>query len=271
MINLLINAIKYNRPGGSVSVDFTSCNANSLCIHVRDTGIGLTPMQLPQLFQAFNRLGREAGTEEGTGIGLVVTKRLVDLMGGKIGVESTVGVGSVFWVELPLTEAPEIDNTDAEPAPTLALPANPELDSYSVLYVEDNPANLELVQQIIARRANVHFFSAAEAGSGIAFARSHKPDVILMDVNLPGISGLDAMQILRADPRTAHIPIVALSANAVPSDIEHAIAAGFVDYITKPINVNTFLRALDAALLLSQKDRAPPVTKIKTTTKKETP
>jgi CheY-like chemotaxis protein len=127
---------------------------------------------------------------------------------------------------------------------------------YSVLYVEDNPANLDLVEQIIARRANMHLLSAAEAGIGIAFARSHQPDVILMDINLPGISGMDAMRILRADPRTAHIPILALSANAAPRDIEQALAAGFVDYVTKPIRVNDFLKALDAALTRSPKHSA---------------
>ena len=120
-----------------------------------------------------------------------------------------------------------------------------------MLYVEDNPANLALVEQIIARRADVHLVSVAEAGIGIAFARSHLPDVILMDINLPGISGMDAMQILRSDPRTAHIPILALSANAVPRDIQHAIEVGFLDYITKPIKVSSFLQVLDAALFLT--------------------
>jgi signal transduction histidine kinase/ActR/RegA family two-component response regulator len=270
MINLLINAIKYNRPGGSVTVDFSACNPRRLCIDVRDTGVGLTRAQLLQLFQAFNRLGREGSGEEGTGIGLVVTKRLVELMGGKISVKSTVGVGSVFRIELPLTEAPELDHTDVEAAPAEALPAKQDVALYSVLYVEDNPANLELVQQIIARRPDVHIFSATEAGIGIALARSHRPDVILMDINLPGISGLDAMQILRADPRTAHIPILALSANAVQRDIKKAIAAGFVDYITKPLKVSAFLQALDTALLLSQKNRSPITTTTITTPTKET-
>jgi CheY-like chemotaxis protein len=192
-------------------------------------------------------------------------------MGGTISAESTVGVGSVFRVELPLTTAPELDHSDTGPAPLMALPVDPDHEHYSVLYVEDNPANLELVQQIIARRADVNFFSAAEAGIGIALARSHRPDVILMDINLPGISGMDAMQILRNDPRTAHIPILALSANAVPRDIQTAIAAGFVDYITKPIKVGTFLHALDTALLLSQKNRGPITTITITTPDKETP
>jgi CheY-like chemotaxis protein len=163
----------------------------------------------------------------------------------------------VFWIELPLSAAPAPDSRLAPAGPAMPMLEKPGAAPYSVLYVEDNPANLDLVEQIIARRDDVHFFSANEAGAGIAFARSHQPDVILMDINLPGISGMDAMQILRADPRTAHIPILALSANAVPRDIQHALAAGFVDYITKPIKVSCFVVALDAALLLSQKIRRP--------------
>ena len=254
VINLLTNAIKYNRPGGSVSVDFSARDGSGMRLHVRDTGVGMATMQLAQLFQPFNRLGREASGEEGTGIGLVVTKRLVELMGGTIGVESTVGAGSMFWVELRLSDAPALDRTESGASPALPLPGNPDDMPYSVLYVEDNPANLDLVEQIIARRADVNFYSAPEAGVGIAFARAYLPDVILMDINLPGISGMDAMQILRADPRTAHIPILALSANAVPRDISHALEAGFIDYLTKPIKVRAFLEALDAALILSQKN-----------------
>ena len=255
MINLLMNGIKYNRPCGSVTVDFITHNSVYLQIHVRDTGLGMTSAQLAQLFQPFNRLGKESSVEEGTGIGLVVTKRLTELMGGSVGVDSRIGVGSDFWIEFRLACAPLLGAADhIAPHPQEDV-AQPDAPRYSVLYVEDNPANLDLVEQIIARRADVLFFSAAEAGIGIALARSHMPDVILMDINLPGISGMDAMQILRADPRTAHIPILALSANAVPRDIQHAIKAGFLDYITKPIQVNKFLQALDAALILSQKSR----------------
>jgi CheY-like chemotaxis protein len=238
-------------------VDFSARSGSGLRLHVRDTGVGMATSQLAQLFQPFNRLGREASAEEGTGIGLVVTKRLVELMGGTIGVESTVGAGSEFWVELRLSDAPALDRTESGSNPAAPLPGNPDDAPYSVLYVEDNPANLDLVEQIIARRADVNFFSAPEAGAGIAFARAYLPDVILMDINLPGISGMDAMQILRADPRTAHIPILALSANAVPRDITHALEAGFIDYITKPIKVRAFLEALDAALILSQKNCNP--------------
>jgi len=252
LINLLFNAIKYNRPGGSVAVECTLSPPDSIRISVRDTGAGLAPEQLAQLFEPFNRLGKQAGAEEGTGIGLVVTKRLVELMGGAIGVDSAVGVGSVFWIELNLTTAPQLAVREAERA-ALAPPQVPDgMPLRTLLYVEDNPANLELVEQLIARRPDLRFLSAAEGNLGIEYARAYQPEVILMDINLPGISGVEAMKILRADPLTAHIPIVALSANAVPRDIERALEAGFFSYLTKPIKVNQFMDALDAALKSSQ-------------------
>ena len=250
LINLLMNAIKYNRRGGVVLVDFSVESASTLRIHVRDSGVGMSVTQLAQLFQPFNRLGRESSGEEGTGIGLVVTKRLVELMGGKIGVESTPGAGSVFWIELQLCARPQSAEDTETP---IRLPPDGAFEEssrsqYTVLYVEDNPANLALVEQIIARRKDVRFLSAADASIGIAFARSHLPNVVLMDIHLPGISGLEAMKILRTDPRTAHIPVIALSANVVPRDILKGIEAGFMDYITKPIMVDTFMRVLNAAL-----------------------
>jgi signal transduction histidine kinase/ActR/RegA family two-component response regulator len=248
LINLLFNAIKYNRPGGTVTVEYALSAPDSIRISIRDTGAGLAPEQLSQLFQPFNRLGKEAGTEEGTGIGLVVTKRLVELMGGTIGANSAVDVGSEFWVELSLTTAPQLMNREtecaalAEPLPAGGVPLR------TLLYVEDNPANLELVEQLVARRPELRFLSAADGNLGIEFARAYHPEVILMDINLPGISGMEAMKILRADPSTADIPIIALSANAVPRDIEKALEAGFFNYLTKPIKVNEFMAALDGAL-----------------------
>ena len=252
LINLLFNAIKYNKPGGAVAVEYTLRPADSIRISVRDTGAGLAPEQLAQLFQPFNRLGKEAGAEEGTGIGLVVTKRLVELMGGIIGAESTVGVGSVFWIELSLARAPQVPVREGDGA-ALVRPQIPEgTPLRTLLYVEDNPANLELVEQLIARRADLRMLSAADGNLGVEFARAYLPDVILMDINLPGISGIEAMKILRADPSTAHIPIMALSANAVPRDIEKGLEAGFFNYLTKPIKVNKFMEALDMALKFSQ-------------------
>jgi PAS domain S-box-containing protein len=248
LINLLSNAIKYNRPGGTVAVDCGPYPPDSILVSVRDTGAGMAPDLLAQLFQPFNRLGKEASLEEGTGIGLVVTKRLVERMGGTVGVESTVGVGTVFWIELGQTVAPQFVRQE----PERAVPALQQLPHgtprRTVLYVEDNPANLELVEQLITRRPDLHLLSAADGSLGIEFARVHQPDVILMDIHLPGISGIDAMKILRADPATAHIPIIALSANAVPRDIEAGLEAGFFSYLTKPIKVELFMSALDAAM-----------------------
>jgi PAS domain S-box-containing protein len=253
LINLLFNAVKYNSPGGAVTVECTPAAAASIRISVRDTGAGLAPDQLAQLFQPFNRLGRQAGAEEGTGIGLVVTKRLVELMGGTIGADSVVGVGSVFWIELAITHAPQTVLRRAEQA----APAQPKVPKdaplRTVLYVEDNPANLELVEQLIARRPDLRLLSAADGSLGVEFARAYQPDVILMDLNLPGISGNEAQQILRADPQTAHIPIIALSANAVPRDIAKSLEAGFFSYLTKPIKVERFMDALDTALKSSHK------------------
>ena len=248
LANLLTNAVKYNRPDGSVTVECSPAGAGATRISVRDTGMGLTPEQLAQLFEPFNRLGKEAGSEEGTGIGLVVTKRLIELMGGTIGVESTVGAGSLFWIELGLTPAPQIEPQRlAQLVQTRpALPDGTPLRT--LLYVEDNPANLELVQQIIARRPDLRLLTATDGSRGIELARSHLPEVVLMDIYLPGISGIDAMKILRADPATGHIPIIAVSANAMPHDIERALAVGFFSYITKPIRIKELLEALDMAL-----------------------
>jgi len=252
LINLLFNAIKYNKPGGTVIVDCTLRPPHSIRLSVRDTGAGLAPDQIAQLFQPFNRLGKEAGAEEGTGIGLVVTKRLVELMGGEIGVDSIVGVGSSFWIELNLTTAPQFALLQIDAAGEAARSASRHASLHTLLYVEDNPANLELVEQLIARRPDLRLLSAADGNLGIEFARAYQPEIILMDINLPGISGIEAMKILRADPSTAHIPIIALSANAVPRDIEKALEAGFTSYLTKPIRVGQFMEALDAALRLAQ-------------------
>jgi PAS domain S-box-containing protein len=252
LINLLFNAIKYNRPGGTVFVEYSPPTPDSIRISIRDTGAGLAPAQLAQLFQPFNRLGKESGPEEGTGIGLVVTKRLVELMGGKIGVESTVGMGSVFWFELKLSAPPQL----VVPAALTAAQASPSLPGgtpkRTVLYVEDNSANLELVEQLIARRPDLHLLSAVDGEIGVALARAWLPGLIVMDINLPGISGYEALNILRLDPATAHIPIIALSANAMPRDIEKGLAAGFFSYLTKPIMVNEFMAALDTALASAQ-------------------
>jgi PAS domain S-box-containing protein len=248
LLNLLSNAIKYNHAGGTVIVECILRSPERIRISVRDTGAGLDADKLNQLFQPFNRLGQQAGGEEGTGIGLVMTKRLTELMGGVIGVESIVGVGSVFWVELIRAPRPQFAGGAAEAALLAPIPVQSSGAVRTVLYVEDNPANLKLVEQLIARRPNIRLLSAADATVGIALARTRLPEVILMDINLPGISGIRALKLLREDPLTRHIPVVAISANAMPHDIRKGLEAGFFQYLTKPIRVDAFMRALDVAL-----------------------
>jgi CheY-like chemotaxis protein len=256
LINLLFNAIKYNRPGGTVVVECARGGTETIRLSVRDTGAGLSAEQLAQLFQPFNRLDKAAGAEEGTGIGLVVTKRLVELMGGVIGVDSTPGVGSAFWIDLRRCAAPKFAAAQTEQAAASRPLLVEGAPVRTLLYVEDNPANLELVEQLIARRPDLRLLCAASGELGIEFAQAHLPDLILMDINLPGMGGIAAMELLRADPLTAHIPILALSANAVPHDIAKGLEAGFFDYLTKPIKVDRFMKALDAALQFAAKKEA---------------
>ena len=248
LINLLSNAIKYNREHGTVEVK-CSVTAEIIHISIKDTGAGLSADKLAQLFQAFNRLGQETSGEQGTGIGLVVTKKLVEMMGGAIGVESTVGVGSEFWIELIRDVTPQLAAGNTIPA-QLAPQARINTALRTLLYVEDNPANLMLVEKIIEDHTPLRMLSACDGPLGVALASAHLPDVILMDINLPGISGIEAMNILRTDPATKHIPIIALSANAMLDDIEKGLEAGFFRYLTKPIKLNELLKSLDEALEL---------------------
>ena len=256
LINLLSNAIKYNKAGGAVTVECIAITPERIRISVKDTGDGLSAEKIAQLFQPFNRLGQETGTKEGTGIGLVMSKRLIELMAGTIGVESTVGRGSVFWIELNLTAAPQFV-ADADYPITVAtaqIPTGAPLRT--VLYVEDNPANLLLMETLLERRPDIRLLSALDGNRGIEMARASLPDMILMDINLPGISGIEALRILAKDPATAHIPVVALSANAMPRDIVRGLEAGFFRYLTKPIKFKELLDTLDAALQFAETQSA---------------
>jgi len=256
LINLLANAIKYNKVDGTVVVDCTVSTPGRVRISVEDSGEGLSPADIAQLFQSFNRLGRAATAEEGTGIGLVVCKRLVELMGGVIGVESVVGRGSVFWVELNLTTEPLPAASTAVAAAVAREPRPDHARLRTLLYVEDNPANLMLVEDLITRRPDIRLLTARDGNHGIEIARTSLPDVILMDINLPGISGIQALGVLGEDSATAHIPVVALSANAVPRDIAKGLAAGFFRYLTKPIKVDEFMNTLDVAMKFADAESA---------------
>jgi CheY-like chemotaxis protein len=253
LINLLSNAIKYNQPNGTVVVDCamstSATTPKRVRVSISDTGAGLSPEMLLQLFQPFNRLGQERTEEEGTGIGLAMSKRLVELMGGVIGVDSTVGSGSVFWFELNSAAElqPPVDTEDG--AAIEQAPIQNGAPRRTLLYVEDNPANMQLIENLIeSRRPDIRLVCARDGNEGIRLARAKHPDVILMDINLPGMSGIDALKILRQDPVTAPIPVVALSANAMPGDIKKGLDAGFFRYLTKPIKVKAFLETLEEAL-----------------------
>jgi PAS domain S-box-containing protein len=251
LINLLSNAIKYNRKHGTVEVTCTLSSPERILINIKDSGAGLPPEKLSQLFQPFNRLGQENGTEEGTGIGLMVTKQLVELMGGNIGMESTVGVGSEFWVELIRDDKSRLATLNTLHADN-TFPVSENTALRTLLYLEDNPANLMLVEQIIESHSHIRMLSAPDGNLGIELTRAHLPDVILMDINLPGISGIQALKILREDQLTAHIPVIALSANAMPHDIEKGLEYGFFQYLTKPIKINELMHAVEDALKFSE-------------------
>ncbi|MBD8625531.1 MAG: ATP-binding protein [Massilia sp.] len=251
MLNLLSNAVKYNRDEGAVVLTCDQTTPTRMRLSIQDTGNGLNPEQVASLFQPFNRLGQESGTQEGTGIGLVVTKRLVELMGGEIGVTSSPGVGSVFWIELAST-APRTSSLAERAAPGGGGATSPASTSDTaprlLLYVEDNPANLRLVEEIVAFRRDLRLLSAHDGHLGLQLARAHRPDIILMDLNLPGMSGFEVLRQLGADPETADIPVIALTANAMPRDIERGVAAGFHRYLTKPIDIEKFTEAINSTL-----------------------
>jgi PAS domain S-box-containing protein len=252
LINLLSNAIKYNNLGGSILVECIQPTPERVRICVTDTGAGLSEGQLAQLFQPFNRLGQEVAGEQGTGIGLVVCKRLIESMGGSIGVESTVGQGSVFWIELARTREVVVADLNDHDASQAKASQSSASKSKTLLYVEDNPANLMLVEDLIVRRPDIRLLSARDGLEGLEMARLYRPNLILMDINLPGISGISVLRQLAADPLTSHIPVVALSANAMPRDIEKGLKAGFYRYLTKPIKVRAFMDTLDQALFYAE-------------------
>jgi signal transduction histidine kinase len=256
VLNLVSNAIKYNRPEGSVHVSCSNADEQHVRVAVQDAGRGLQPEQLDALFQPFNRLGQEAGPEQGTGIGLVVTQRLVELMGGAIGVRSTPGAGSVFWVDLQVSEQPAAPRapTDWGDLPGTVVKQADDRRA-TVLYVEDNPASRKLVEELLSQRDDLRLLSASDGRAGVDMALAEQPDVILMDNNMPHLSGREAQALLRKDPRTAHIPVIALTANAMPDAAASGLAAGFFRYLTKPLDPGLLIEALDSALATAKRQR----------------
>jgi signal transduction histidine kinase len=247
LLNLLSNAVKYNRESGSVAVDCAYNDSERLRVTVRDTGLGMRPDQLQSLFQPFNRLGQEGGSQQGTGIGLVVTKHLVELMGGALGVSSAVGLGTEFWVDLP-ARPPMAARVAPLASAASEVPGIGRGPAATVLCVEDNPASLELIRALLAARPGVRLLTAENGQVGVEMARAHHPDVILMDNNMPVLSGALAQARLRDDPRTAHIPVIAISANAMPDAVKQGLAAGFFRYLTKPLDLKALAEAVDSAL-----------------------
>ncbi|MBT9527244.1 MAG: PAS domain-containing protein [Rhizobacter sp.] len=244
VINLLSNAIKYNKPHGRVTVS-SQVGEREVSFHVQDTGRGMNDDQLSHLFEPFNRLGMEReGIEgiEGTGIGLAVVKALATRMGGQVSVSSQPGLGSTFAVRLP--RAPELPAGATPPVAATVRPVAPARKG-SLLYIEDNPVNVLLIEELIRMRPGLTLESTGTGLAGVARAATLQPDLILVDIQLPDIDGFEVLRQLKAQPETAHIACIALSANAMPADIARASAAGFSDYWTKPIDFGHFLGALD--------------------------
>lgn len=240
LINLLSNAIKYNREGGTITLACQRSAPGRQRVSVTDTGPGIPADRLGELFVPFSRLDADKSETQGTGVGLAVAKRLADLMGGEIGVESRLGEGSTFWLDLPEHGS---DDVAAGMAP-VAVSAG-----HVLLYIEDNSANQALVSSVLkSRRPDMTLLSTLTAEQGLELLRTTRPDLILMDMNLPGMSGMEALGMLREDDQLCTIPVIAVSADAIPRHIELALEAGFSNFVTKPIVIDKLLAAIDEAL-----------------------
>lgn len=243
VFNLISNAIKYNKPDGSVVIFYEELGSGMLRLGVRDTGHGIAEDKKERLFKPFERFDVDAETIEGTGIGLTITKQLVEMMKGTISFESTAGKGSFFYVDVPVCNKVTLAHVE-EKAKTIQPSLNND-NVKKVLYVEDTATNIELVKQILTKSENIRLLFASNALAGIELAQSEIPDLILMDIHMPGMDGLTAFKKLQTINETKDIPVIALTADAMDVDIKKAMNMGFKDYITKPINVAKFLKSVD--------------------------
>jgi CheY-like chemotaxis protein len=244
LTNLLSNAVKYNADAGRIHIASRVSAPDTVEIAVTDTGLGMTPEQLGELFQPFNRLGRERSAQQGTGIGLVISQRLAELMGGSLKARSIAGKGSSFMLTLPSSADPDTVRSEFENTP---LPAA-EYHRRIVHYVEDNETNVEVMRGILAQRSQVQLEVSVNGRGGLAAIRAQRPDLILLDMHLPDISGMELLRELKADARTASIPVVVVSADALAQQIDAAFQAGCAHYLTKPVSVNELLAVVDDLL-----------------------
>jgi PAS domain S-box-containing protein len=247
LLNLLSNAVKYDREGGTMTISVASPEENRCRISVSDTGQGIPRRKLHLLFNAFERLGAESTGTEGTGLGLVVAKSLIEAMNGEIGVSSVVGSGSTFWIELPITEEPEAAVAHMAP-PTPARATTPAAAAGTLLYIEDNAANVSLLERVMARRPQMRMVHKANGADGIEAAMTVRPDIIFLDMHLPDMHGEEVLRQLNASPVTAHVPVYVLSADAMPSNVKRVLAGGAVAYLTKPLDVVRVLKVIDEAM-----------------------